>query len=216
MAGSGAWIREQLLHDTPLDDNQLAEAARAKFGGKTRAGDVAWNRSKLRKEGKLPPAPRKRSVIGTQERAAMDQIGAGLTTKSSRIRALDKAGYERADIARYLNVRYQHVHNVLAQSIGTNQDKATAAESPPPQEWTQVSPDGRLIIPASYRQLLGLETGGPLLMLVEGSEVRLLGRDAALRRAQAMFAPFVRKGERLSDELIADRRAEVAIEQGND
>ena len=58
--GSGAWIREQLLsgRDADKTDKQLADEARQKFGGMTGPGDVAWNRSKLRKEGKLPPSAR--------------------------------------------------------------------------------------------------------------------------------------------------------------
>lgn len=35
------------------------------------------------------------------------------TTKSARIRFLNSLGYSRADIARHMNIRYQHVRNVL-------------------------------------------------------------------------------------------------------
>jgi len=36
-----------------------------------------------------------------------------MTTKSSRIRYLNEKGYTRAQIAHILNIRYQHVRNVL-------------------------------------------------------------------------------------------------------
>ena len=36
-----------------------------------------------------------------------------LSTVSAKIRYLDKRGMKRADIARKLNIRYQHVKNVL-------------------------------------------------------------------------------------------------------
>lgn len=36
-----------------------------------------------------------------------------LSTVSSKIRYLDKRGMKRADIARKLSIRYQHVKNVL-------------------------------------------------------------------------------------------------------
>jgi DNA-binding NarL/FixJ family response regulator len=39
-----------------------------------------------------------------------------LPTKSARIRALARDGMKRADIARKLNIRYQHVKNVLDSS----------------------------------------------------------------------------------------------------
>jgi DNA-binding transcriptional regulator YiaG len=36
-----------------------------------------------------------------------------LVTKSSRIRFLSSTGMSTSDIARYMNIRYQHVRNVL-------------------------------------------------------------------------------------------------------
>lgn len=41
---------------------------------------------------------------------------AGLPTKSEMIRALARAGYSRTEIAKYLEIRYQHVRNVLVQA----------------------------------------------------------------------------------------------------
>ena len=43
----------------------------------------------------------------------MEQLTQSLTTKADKIRALGRAGYPRADIARYLSIRYQHVRNTL-------------------------------------------------------------------------------------------------------
>lgn len=40
----------------------------------------------------------------------------GLQTKSDKIRFLARAGYSRAEIAKFLGIRYQHVRNVLVQS----------------------------------------------------------------------------------------------------
>ena len=40
-----------------------------------------------------------------------------LTTTSSKIRFLNDQGMQRADIARYLNKRYQHVKNVLDKPL---------------------------------------------------------------------------------------------------
>ena len=41
----------------------------------------------------------------------------GCDTKSSKIRALNSKGHKRADIARFLDIRYQHVRNVLVQKM---------------------------------------------------------------------------------------------------
>lgn len=43
----------------------------------------------------------------------MAHLTSGLTTKSEKIRVLADHGVPRSDIARYLNIRYQHVRNVL-------------------------------------------------------------------------------------------------------
>ena len=42
---------------------------------------------------------------------------AGLTTKSSQIRFLASEGMSRGDISRLLEIRYQHVRNVLITPI---------------------------------------------------------------------------------------------------
>src|SRR5580704_403010 len=49
----------------------------------------------------------------SSETDRMQAIAAPYKTVSDKIRALAGAGYERADIARVLGKRYQHVRNVL-------------------------------------------------------------------------------------------------------
>jgi DNA-binding NarL/FixJ family response regulator len=41
----------------------------------------------------------------------------GLTTKSAKIRAMHADGMSRSQIAKALDVRYQHVRNVLTQNL---------------------------------------------------------------------------------------------------
>lgn len=40
----------------------------------------------------------------------------GLQTTADKIRALANAGYDRVEIAKFLDIRYQHVRNVLLRS----------------------------------------------------------------------------------------------------
>lgn len=47
------------------------------------------------------------------DRPLPQKVVEGLPTKSAKIRALDDAGYERTEIAKFLDIRYQHVRNVL-------------------------------------------------------------------------------------------------------
>lgn len=143
------------------------------------------------------------------------RIVRGLDTHADKIRALAKAGYARADIARALQVRYQQVYNVLSRGKGLSEEGEAYAEQPPAAEMLQVGPDGRLVIPVAYRRRLGVEQGGPVQIRFEDGEVRLIGRDEALRRLQAYFSRFARKGISLSEELIAERRAEAAREDND-
>jgi hypothetical protein len=52
-------------------------------------------------------------------RQAVNEVTDGLGTKSAKIHALAQAGYDRAEIARALGIRYQHVRNVLVRSGNT-------------------------------------------------------------------------------------------------
>ena len=45
----------------------------------------------------------------------MKRIAEGLPTIAAKIRALDAAGYKRADIAKFLGKSYQHARNVLVR-----------------------------------------------------------------------------------------------------
>jgi len=150
------------------------------------------------------------SELDKSQRSAMQKAVAGLKTNAAKIRALDVAGYPRSEIGRFLGVRYQQVRNVLVRLAKEGEADEGA---PPRQEWGQVGPDGRVVIPAAYRRLLGIEGGGPILMLLEDGEVRLVGRDAAVQRAQKLVSRYVPAGSNLADELVKDRRAETARER---
>ena len=50
------------------------------------------------------------------ERTPAETIIEGLSSKSDKIRALAHAGYLRTEISKLLDIRYQHVRNVLVRS----------------------------------------------------------------------------------------------------
>lgn len=147
------------------------------------------------------------SLEATASKKTLTKIVAGLRTKADKIRALSEAGYPRADIARYLNVRYQHVRNVLVSSRVSRHDPAKT------QAWALIGPGGRVVIPAAFRQKIGVEDGDNVLMVLEDGEIRLVGRDAAIARAQALVAKYVTEDVSLVGELLADRRREAAREE---
>ncbi len=150
-------------------------------------------------------------------RAAMDREAAGLETKSDKIRALGGAGFERADIARYLAIRYQHVRNVLVKAEEKREkDAAQSGDGPPDQVWVQVGSDGRVVIPVAYRGVLGVEDGGNVFMLLEHGEIRMISRDGAFARAQAIVAPYLKDESSSVDAFLADRRREARGEFPDD
>jgi DNA-binding CsgD family transcriptional regulator/bifunctional DNA-binding transcriptional regulator/antitoxin component of YhaV-PrlF toxin-antitoxin module len=71
------------------------------------------------------------TVHSVSPKRPMGEVVAGLPTKSAKIRALAAEGYSRAEIARYLEIRYQHVRNVLVAPPPKNDaGKAAAREMP--------------------------------------------------------------------------------------
>jgi AbrB family looped-hinge helix DNA binding protein len=142
----------------------------------------------------------------------MAQLTAELPTISAKIRSLAGAGYARADIARFLGVRYQHVRKVLvdedvrrgkARTAGRNVAAAGRAQR---SVRVRIGPEGRVVIPAPFREALALKEGDVVLARLEENEVHLLTPAAALRRVQAMFVPYRRPEGSEVDEFLAERR----------
>ncbi|MBI2264811.1 MAG: AbrB/MazE/SpoVT family DNA-binding domain-containing protein [Armatimonadetes bacterium] len=75
---------------------------------------------------------------------------------------------------------------------------------------TRIGPGGRVVIPATYRRKLGLKTGDEVVLALEGDEVKLLSRRAAVRQFQALVRQYVPEGRSLVDELLRERREEAA------
>lgn len=75
---------------------------------------------------------------------------------------------------------------------------------------------GRIIVPAALRRAMGVTKGDTLTLVLEGDEVRMRSSKsetmAALRRLQAYAATLPTSDVLASDELIAARRAEAALE----
>lgn len=76
----------------------------------------------------------------------------------------------------------------------------------------KIADGGRVVIPAAMRKRLGLHIGDEVLLDVEEGELRMRALSAAISQAQATVRQYVDKDERLSDELIQDRRREASLE----
>jgi AbrB family looped-hinge helix DNA binding protein len=68
---------------------------------------------------------------------------------------------------------------------------------------------GRIIVPASFRKSMGLSKGDTVFMELHGDELRIRPARSALRRVQAKLRALAPNEGFVSDELIAERRAEA-------
>jgi len=69
---------------------------------------------------------------------------------------------------------------------------------------------GRVALPAEIRRALGLQNGDTVLFEMQGDEVRIRPARSALRRVQERLREFAPQEGLVSDELIAERRAEAS------
>lgn len=144
-----------------------------------------------------------------------EHLVADLPTTSAKVRALHAAGYSRSEIAAFLGIRYQHVRNVLVHEEA-RQAKAGGSSLVPKDEHeaaratkVRIAPDGKIVVPAPFREALGIKNGDTLFASLEDGEIRLLTIPAAVRRAQALVRKYVPQGVSLVDELLAERRRET-------
>jgi len=147
------------------------------------------------------------------EKVDFGKVTAGLKTKSDKIRALSRHGVPTAEIARYLDIRYQHARNVLKEAGLHKVQDASASEMKPQQSyaWVELGPDGALVLPAELRARAGLSPAKVHVRLTDDG-LEVLSQTAALRRAQAIVARHVPPGVSLVDDFIAERRREAARE----
>ncbi len=136
-----------------------------------------------------------------------------LPTTAAKIRALAAKGQSRADIARVLGIRYQHVRNVLLR----DEEKMKTAAGTMPADAAMpgkipVAPDGTVVLPPIIAHALAVKGGDVLFVRIDDGEIHLLTKTAVARRVQALVREFVPEGVSLVDELIADRRREVEAE----
>jgi len=169
--------------------------------------------------------------------AEMTRMTDGLVTKADKIRKLGRAGYPRADIARFLGIRYQHVRNTLEeagiplpdrdmnpmQDARDTETEQAFSEEPSPFNAENVddyfplhiSRDGRLVLPKVLRDAMMLDPDGRVTAHVEDGELRIISPLAAIRHFQRIAQKHKKPGVSVVDELIAERRAEAAREDAD-
>ena len=180
-----------------------------------------------------------RELTMPDEADRLTRIAAPHATVADKIRALAGAGVARADIARFLGKRYQHVRNVLegdAQSgsggyVLGKADLSGVRPGPPGLEEAPAEPyavdagvavlrlpvreDGSLALPAMALQALGLKPGAVAIAELEADRMVIFSVAESVRRVQAMVRALVPGDHSLADALIADRQADAARDEGD-
>jgi predicted transcriptional regulator len=162
----------------------------------------------------------KAAVMSTPLSPEVARLLEGKTTVAAKIRALAAAGYPRADIARMLGKRYQHVRNVLEEPgkakaaavtpEGMAESDAGAFVHDRPKTYRLEVKNGSVTIPPEVLEALGGGPNGLLTAELDGEFFKLISIRESVRRIQELLRPYWRPGVSIVDELIADRRREAA------
>ena len=76
----------------------------------------------------------------------------------------------------------------------------------------RVNENGRVVIPASFRKALGINPGDEVVLRIEDDELRITTQKKRLERARRLIRKYIKPGQSLVDELIAERRQAAAKE----
>jgi bifunctional DNA-binding transcriptional regulator/antitoxin component of YhaV-PrlF toxin-antitoxin module len=175
------------------------------------------------------------------DRDHLDAIVRPHSTVSARIRALAAAGVPRAEIARFLGKRYQHVRNVLEDDAqragggyvlgkadlgGVREDGARFEDTANEPEWVErrgmdaywLRPraDGSVVLPREVAEALGLTSGRRVFARWKDDRLEIVSAATAMAQAREIVRRHVPPGVSLADELIVERRAEAAREDADD
>lgn len=136
-----------------------------------------------------------------------------ISTIADKIRLLNRMGYKRADIARILDKRYQHVRNVLERDAGkAAQTVVRSAGTGQKAVKLRVAGDGTLVIPADLIFAIGLSGGDAVSAREENGEIKIISVSSAVKKVQALVRALVPENASMADELIAERHAEAQRE----
>jgi AbrB family looped-hinge helix DNA binding protein len=76
----------------------------------------------------------------------------------------------------------------------------------------QIGEKGRLVIPADFRNALGIQSGDTVILSYQDNQLRVETLRSRIRRAQERVRQLVPEGVSLSEELSAERREAAKYE----
>jgi hypothetical protein len=121
-------------------------------------------------------------------REDMEAIVQGVATKSEKIRLLHAAGAKRADIARFLEIRYQHVYNVLKDRGGRDEVNEVGAPSDPGQvSRARVEAGSKIALPREFVEAEGLRAGDEVICRRDPDGIKIMSRAAVQEQLKAVL-----------------------------
>jgi hypothetical protein len=169
----------------------------------------------------------------TEDSERLNVIAAPHATVADKIRALAGAGVARADIARFLGKRYQHIRNVLegdaqsrpeggggyvmgkadlsgvrehARPFERNDDEAYIERRGKDVIWLEVKPDGSLPMPPELVEMLEATPGRRVFVELKDGRATMMSGMAAHEGARAIVRKYIPADIDLAGGLIEDRR----------
>lgn len=70
----------------------------------------------------------------------------------------------------------------------------------------RINENGRIVIPAPIRSALDISPGDEMVLKVKDGELHITTVRNRIAKAQKLVSRYLKRGTRLSDELIAERR----------
>jgi AbrB family looped-hinge helix DNA binding protein len=77
---------------------------------------------------------------------------------------------------------------------------------------TRVGEKGRLVVPSSFREALGIKIGDEVDLRIVDNELRISTLRTRIAQVQQRLKKYAKSGSLMSDELIAERREEARLE----
>lgn len=114
------------------------------------------------------------------DRRMMDQVTRDASSISEKIRLLHDVGVPKADIARYVERRYQHVYNVILDMEKKAGKPETADDEAAVTVFSAtLGKAGKVTLPPEWLSSENLDEGEELVFRVETDGLKIMTRTAA-------------------------------------
>jgi antitoxin component of MazEF toxin-antitoxin module len=143
-----------------------------------------------------------------------ERLVADAPSLSEKIRILYDAGMPKADIARFIDRRYQHVRNVImdyekkkAAEAGGSEgagEEPSARAADPNIEQLMLEKGGKVRLPQAWLERQGLAEGSAIICQVDSDGLRIMSREVAVRELAAIVKRSMPREAALLETLLKE------------